>query len=118
MYMSANDLSDWISSDKIKKSEDIDQVIDILIYQLNYKQTDLQGNAIRCMSKIMPKLNFDQTKKVSDIMIRKVIEKQQEFRDVYGTCIISLVNEVPHDYFEAMKSVLELSIKGKNHSHG
>ena len=45
-------------------------------------------------------------------MINKVILKVQEFRDVYATCIKSLVNEVPHDYFEAIKPVLEISIKG------
>lgn len=44
-------------------------------------------------------------------MINKVILKVQEFRDVYATCIKSLVNEVPHDYFEAIKPVLEISIK-------
>jgi hypothetical protein len=64
------------------------------LVQLNDEKADVQGNAIRCLSKIMVKLPVQQVEEVATTMIRKVISESEdkiELRDVYATCVKTLI---------------------------
>jgi hypothetical protein len=70
------------------------------------------GNAIRSLSRVMGKLGEDQVKNIATTMISKVIGAKAEFRDVYATCLKTLINEVPREYNKTILPVLSLAITG------
>jgi len=45
-------------------------------------------------------------------MISKVIGAKAEFRDVYATCLKTLINEVPREFNKTILPVLSLAITG------
>jgi len=46
-------------------------------------------------------------------MIQKVIEDKGEYRDVYATCLKTLINGVPSNYSKAVQPILLHAITGK-----
>ncbi|KAL4466961.1 hypothetical protein ABPG74_010558 [Tetrahymena malaccensis] len=110
-FMAANDLSNALSNGQLKDT-DYDTVVKILLNQLNDDSNEVQGNSIRCLSKIINKLQETQVENVSKTMIVKVIEDKGEYRDVYATCLKTLINGVPSNYAKAVQPILLHAIQG------
>ncbi|EGR34114.1 hypothetical protein IMG5_023380 [Ichthyophthirius multifiliis] len=103
-FMAANDLSNALSKYQLQ-AKDYDKVVSILLTQLNDESSEVQGNSIRCLSKIISKLQESQIENVAKTMIQKVIEDRGEYKDVYATCLKTLINDVPSNYAKSVQPV-------------
>lgn len=70
------------------------------------------GNAIKCLSKIISKLPVQQSKRISEIMVKNVTAPaiNSDIRDVYGTCVKTIINDVPQGFGDHIKELLKLTV--------
>jgi len=63
------------------------------------------GNAIKCLSKVISKLPVQQSKRISEVMVKNVTAStvNSDLRDVYGTCMKTIINDVPQGFGEQIK---------------
>ena len=81
------------------EDDNIDQtlekrVIDAYLLQLDDKQTEVQGKAVQCLSKIASKLREPNLKTIIKQLADKVLEGAKEVRDIYSMCCQSIMAEV------------------------
>jgi hypothetical protein len=84
--MGASDLCEFIFKD-----DNIDQTvektfIDAYLLLLNDKQTEVQGKAVQCLSKIAPKLREINLKTIIKELAGKVLVGDKDCRDIYSMC--------------------------------
>ena len=65
------------------------------------------------MSKIISKLPIDESKRVCGIMINNIISEStnSEVRDIYGTCVKTIINDVGLTFGQHIKDLLKLAIE-------
>lgn len=120
-FIAACDLSDFIDKNSTRVPEIIQsRIVDALLEQLKSETIDVHGtlrsdlgNAIKCLSKIILKLPIDQSKRISEIMVRNVANPtvNSDLRDVYGTCVKTIINDVPVNFGEHVKDLLKLTVE-------
>lgn len=54
---------------------------------------DVQGNAVKCIQKIAPKIKEKNLIMIVEKMAERVVEGEKETRDIYSLAIRSIINE-------------------------
>jgi cullin-associated NEDD8-dissociated protein 1 len=95
-YMAANDLCNEL----LKENSGIDtateaNICNTFLKQLDDISIDVQGNAVRCIKRIVPRLNDSHIRSVVDKLVQCLLRGKEEFRDIYATCLKGLISDVP-----------------------
>lgn len=98
-FMAANDLC----AELLKDQEPIDsnlvkQVCSVFLAQLDDLSIDVQGNAVRCIKRIVAKIHETQVSEVIGKLGDCLKTGKEEFRDIYATCLKGLITDVPESY--------------------
>ena len=64
-----------------------------LLKQLDDASVDVQGNAVKCIAKIAPKIKEKHLGEVMKKLTSCVIKGTDDFRDIYSTCLKTLISE-------------------------
>ncbi|OMJ83293.1 hypothetical protein SteCoe_15817 [Stentor coeruleus] len=118
-YMAANDLC----AELLKDQEPIEgalvkQICSVFLTQLDDISIDVQGNAVRCIKKIISKIQETQVSEVIGKLGDCLKNGKEEFRDIYATCLKGLISDVPESYAnvvcDTMMPILQSCILGGN----
>ena len=95
-YMAANDLcNEWLKENSSIESTVEKQILTIFLKQLDDQSVDVQGNAVRCIKKIVGKIQESQLGEVIDKLMDLILNGKSEFRDIYATCLKGIIGEAP-----------------------
>jgi len=93
-YMAANDLcNEWLKENSTIESTVEKQILSIFLKQLDDQSVDVQGNAVRCIKKIVPRIQESQLGEVVDKLMDLILTGKSEFRDIYATCLKGIIAE-------------------------
>lgn len=119
-FIAACDLSDFVEKHSQRIPETIQaRIIDALLDHLKSEIIDVHGkhlgyagNAIKCLSKVISKLPVQQSKRISEIMVKNVAAPtaNSDLRDVYGTCVKTIINDVPIGFGDHIRELLKLTV--------
>lgn len=95
-FMAASDLAQGITN----SSQTLDwliqkRVCQAFVKQLEDQSIDVQGNAVKCLAKIVCKF---QEQHIGEVMVKLstlVLDGKPEVRDIYATCLKGLISELP-----------------------
>mmetsp|Transcript_95411 Transcript_95411/g.199626 ORF Transcript_95411/g.199626 Transcript_95411/m.199626 type:complete len:1263 (-) Transcript_95411:119-3907(-) len=106
-----DDMQNWdkdkrfmAASDLMQEVTNSSQALDVLLQkrvcqaflkQLEDQSIDVQGNAIKCLAKIVCKFQDQQVGEVLAKLSQLVLEGKPEVRDIYATCLKGLLSELP-----------------------
>lgn len=95
-FMAASDLMQEITL----SSQSLDlhlqkRVCQAFLKQLEDQSIDVQGNAVKCLAKIVCKFQEQQIGEVLARLSQLVLDAKVEVRDIYATCLKGLLNELP-----------------------
>lgn len=118
-FMAANDLcAELLKDQEGMDSALVKQICSIFLTQLDDISIDVQGNAVRCIKRIVTKIQETQ---VSEVIVKLgdcLSNGKEEFRDIYATCLKGLITDVPENYArivcETMMPILTQGILNKN----
>lgn len=71
------------------------RVCQAFLRQLEDQSIDVQGNAVKCLAKIVCKFQEQQIGEVLAKLSRLVLDGKAEVRDIYATCLKGLLGELP-----------------------
>ena len=95
-YMAANDLcNEWLKENSTIESTVEKQILSIFLKQLDDQSVDVQGNAVRCIKRIVHKIQESQLGEVIDKLMDLILTGKSEFRDIYATCLKGIIIEAP-----------------------
>lgn len=95
-FMAASDLMQEITM----ASQSLDlhlqkKVCQAFLKQLEDQSIDVQGNAVKCLAKIVCKFQEQQIGEVLAKLSQLVLDGKAEVRDIYATCLKGLLSELP-----------------------
>eukprot|EP01022_Parablepharisma_sp_SALTPOND_P017577 TRINITY_DN282_c0_g2_i1.p1 TRINITY_DN282_c0_g2~~TRINITY_DN282_c0_g2_i1.p1 ORF type:complete len:1310 (+),score=174.23 TRINITY_DN282_c0_g2_i1:9683-13612(+) len=86
------------------------------IKQLEDCSVNVRGNAVKCISKICSKISESQFGMIANKLTECVVKGAEEFRDIYSTCLKTLISEADESFGKTMCSaLLEPLIEGTGH---
>lgn len=95
-YMAANDLCSELLKEHAKVDVNVErQICAAFLKQLDDQNSEVQGNAVRCIKKIISRIHETQVKEVAVKLYDCISRGSSEIRDVYVTCLKGLINDVP-----------------------
>eukprot|EP00357_Protocruzia_adherens_P030504 CAMPEP_0115033814 /NCGR_PEP_ID=MMETSP0216-20121206/40191_1 /TAXON_ID=223996 /ORGANISM="Protocruzia adherens, Strain Boccale" /LENGTH=1233 /DNA_ID=CAMNT_0002412403 /DNA_START=112 /DNA_END=3813 /DNA_ORIENTATION=- len=98
-YMAASDLCQELLKDSTKLDVTIEKrICSAFLKQLDDQSIDVQGNAVKCIAKIVPKIQESQVGEVVNKLTECILTGQAESRDIYATCLKGLISEVPESF--------------------
>merc|ERR1719230_243864 len=71
------------------------RVYQAFLKQLEDQSIDVQGNAVKCLAKIVCKFQEQQIGEVMSKLSQLVLDGKPEVRDIYATCLKGLLTELP-----------------------
>jgi len=71
------------------------KVCQAFLKQLEDQSIDVQGNAVKCLAKIVCKFQEQQIGEVLAKLSHLVLEGKPEVRDIYATCLKGILSELP-----------------------
>jgi len=71
------------------------RVCQAFLKQLEDQSIDVQGNAVKCLAKIVSKFQEQQIGEVLAKLSSLVLDGKPEVRDIYATCLKGLLSELP-----------------------
>eukprot|EP00434_Breviolum_minutum_P033299 symbB.v1.2.029463.t1/scaffold3222.1/size60838/5 len=90
-FMAASDLTQEVTMSN--------QVLDVhlqkRVCQAFDQSIDVQGNAVKCLAKIVCKFQEQQIGEVLAKLSQQVLDGKAEVRDIYATCLKGLLTELP-----------------------
>jgi cullin-associated NEDD8-dissociated protein 1 len=95
-FMAASDLMQEITMSN--QSLDLHlqkKVCQSFLKQLEDQSIDVQGNAVKCLAKIVCKFQEQQIGEVLAKLSQLVLDGKPEVRDIYATCLKGLLSELP-----------------------
>ena len=93
-YMAANDLcNEWLKENSSIESTVEKQILSIFLKQLDDQSVDVQGNAVRCIKRIVHRIQESQLGEVIDKLMDLILTGKSEFRDIYATCLKGIIAE-------------------------
>merc|ERR1719487_426152 len=95
-FMAASDLMQEITMSN--QSLDLHlqkKVCQAFLKQLEDQSIDVQGNAVKCLAKIVCKFQEQQIGEVLAKLSQLVLDGKPEVRDIYATCLKGLLSELP-----------------------
>jgi len=113
-FMAASDLMQEITN----ASQALDlhiqkRVCQAFLKQLEDQSIDVQGNAVKCLAKIVSKFQEQQIGEVLAKLSTLVLDGKPEVRDIYATCLKGLLSELPSSCSAlACQSVLPKMLHG------
>jgi len=95
-FMAASDLTQEVTM----SSQSLDlqlqkKVCQAFLKQLEDQSIDVQGNAVKCLAKIVCKFQEQQIGEVLAKLSQLVLDGKAEVRDIYATCLKGLLSELP-----------------------
>jgi len=95
-FMAASDLMQEITlSNQALDLHLQKRVCQAFLKQLEDQSIDVQGNAVKCLAKIVCKFQEQQIGEVLAKLSQLVLEGKPEVRDIYATCLKGLLSELP-----------------------
>ncbi len=86
------------------------------IKQLEDCSVNVRGNAVKCISKICSKISEAQFGMIANKLTECVVKGAAEFRDIYSTCLKTLISEADEAFGKTLCSaLLEPLIAGTGH---
>lgn len=91
-FMGAQELCELLDDDKVQLDEDQKvKVVEVFIHQLDDSNKEVRSHAVRCISKILYRINELTLKKTID----KVLESfSKEDIDIYAVCLKTIVTNI------------------------
>eukprot|EP00929_Paragymnodinium_shiwhaense_P075115 TRINITY_DN3840_c0_g2_i1.p1 TRINITY_DN3840_c0_g2~~TRINITY_DN3840_c0_g2_i1.p1 ORF type:complete len:1278 (-),score=399.72 TRINITY_DN3840_c0_g2_i1:105-3938(-) len=113
-FMAASDLTQEITNSNTALDLHIQKrVCAAFLKQLEDQSIDVQGNAVKCLAKIVCKFQEQQIGEVLAKLSTLVLDGKPEVRDIYATCLKGLLSELPaHCSQLACQSVLPKMLHG------
>eukprot|EP00441_Pelagodinium_beii_P034026 CAMPEP_0197642028 /NCGR_PEP_ID=MMETSP1338-20131121/15800_1 /TAXON_ID=43686 ORGANISM="Pelagodinium beii, Strain RCC1491" /NCGR_SAMPLE_ID=MMETSP1338 /ASSEMBLY_ACC=CAM_ASM_000754 /LENGTH=1271 /DNA_ID=CAMNT_0043215093 /DNA_START=14 /DNA_END=3826 /DNA_ORIENTATION=+ len=95
-FMAASDLTQEVTlSNQVLDLHLQKRVCSAFLKQLEDPSIDVQGNAVKCLAKIVCKFQEQQIGEVLGKLSQLVLDGKQEVRDIYATCLKGLLTELP-----------------------
>mmetsp|Transcript_22006 Transcript_22006/g.62883 ORF Transcript_22006/g.62883 Transcript_22006/m.62883 type:complete len:1274 (-) Transcript_22006:103-3924(-) len=95
-FMAASDLMQEVTmSNQVLDLHIQKRVCQAFLKQLEDQSIDVQGNAVKCLAKIVCKFQEQQIGEVLAKLSQLVIDGKPEVRDIYATCLKGLLSELP-----------------------
>ncbi|CAK0800197.1 unnamed protein product, partial [Prorocentrum cordatum] len=95
-FMAASDLMHEVTlSSQVLDIHLQKRVCSAFLKQLEDQSIDVQGNAVKCLAKIVCKFQEQQIGEVLAKLSQLVLEGKAEVRDIYATCLKGLLSELP-----------------------
>jgi len=113
-FMAASDLMQEITmSNQVLDLHIQKRVCQAFLKQLEDQSIDVQGNAVKCLAKIVSKFQEQQIGEVLAKLSALVLDGKPEVRDIYATCLKGLLSELPSSCSAlACQSVLPKMLHG------
>lgn len=113
-FMAASDLMHEVTlSNQVLDIHLQKRVCSAFLKQLEDQSIDVQGNAVKCLAKIVCKFQEQQIGEVLAKLSQLVLEGKAEVRDIYATCLKGLLSELPASCSkEACQNVLPKMLHG------
>eukprot|EP00743_Colponemidia_sp_Colp-15_P002918 GILK01003157.1.p1 GENE.GILK01003157.1~~GILK01003157.1.p1 ORF type:complete len:1261 (+),score=324.06 GILK01003157.1:67-3783(+) len=98
-FMAANDLCAELLKEGTKLDVSLEKrICSAFLKQLDDASVDVQGNAVKCLAKIVSRVQESQVGEVVSKLVQLILEGKAEFRDIYATCLKGLIAEVPESF--------------------
>jgi len=95
-FMAASDLMQEVTlSNQVLDLHLQKRVCQAFLKQLEDQSIDVQGNAVKCLAKIVCKFQEQQIGEVLAKLSQLVLDGKPEVRDIYATCLKGLLTELP-----------------------
>eukprot|EP00440_Ansanella_granifera_P031831 gb/GFBE01034542.1/.p1 GENE.gb/GFBE01034542.1/~~gb/GFBE01034542.1/.p1 ORF type:complete len:1280 (+),score=324.01 gb/GFBE01034542.1/:1-3840(+) len=95
-FMAASDLTQEVTmSNQVLDPHLQKRVCQAFLKQLEDISIDVQGNAVKCLAKIVCKFQEQQIGEVLAKLSQLVLDGKPEVRDIYATCLKGLLSELP-----------------------
>jgi len=95
-FMAASDLTQEVTmSNQVLDVHLQKRVCQAFVKQLEDQSIDVQGNAVKCLAKIVCKFQEQQIGEVLAKLSQQVLDGKAEVRDIYATCLKGLLTELP-----------------------
>ena len=102
-FMAANDLcAELLKDQEGVESGLVKQICSMFLAQLDDISIDVQGNAVRCIKRIVSKIHETQVSEVVSKLGECLKTGKEEFRDIYATCLKGLITDVPDSYSQVV----------------
>eukprot|EP00919_Chromeraceae_sp_WS-2016_P008701 GHVR01020436.1.p1 GENE.GHVR01020436.1~~GHVR01020436.1.p1 ORF type:complete len:131 (+),score=12.25 GHVR01020436.1:114-506(+) len=96
-YMAASDIcQEIINCEKLPEIQTQKKICGAFVAQLQDASIDVQGNAVKCLSKMVCKFQDSQMEEVLRNLSQLVLDGKPEVRDIYSTCLKGLILEMPN----------------------
>ncbi len=106
---------------EILKGVKLDSTLEMSVCQAYIKQLEdtsvnVRGNAVKCISKIGSKISEAQFGMVANKLTQCVVTGPEEFRDIYSTCLKTLISEADKDFGKTLcECLLGPLVEGTGH---
>jgi hypothetical protein len=104
-YMAAADLCSEIlkSGSGVVLEEGMEKrICQAFMSHLSDKSLDVQGNAVRCIQKIAPRIREKNLIMIVELMAEIVVTGEKETRDIYSLAIRGITGEISDEYAATM----------------
>ena len=86
------------------------------IIQLSDTSLNVQGNAVKCISRIGSKVSEKQFGEIANKLTECVVKGTEDFRDIYATCLKTLISEADETFGRTLCACLLPPLtKGTSH---
>jgi len=95
-FMAASDLMQEVTlSNQVLDLHLQKRVCQAFLKQLEDQSIDVQGNAVKCLARVVCKFQEQQIGEVLAKLSQLVLDGKPEVRDIYATCLKGLLSELP-----------------------
>eukprot|EP00928_Gymnodinium_smaydae_P021607 TRINITY_DN18454_c0_g1_i2.p1 TRINITY_DN18454_c0_g1~~TRINITY_DN18454_c0_g1_i2.p1 ORF type:complete len:1278 (+),score=348.29 TRINITY_DN18454_c0_g1_i2:74-3907(+) len=94
-FMAASDLAREVMSGQTLDAGSQKRICQAFLKQLEDQSVDVQGNAVKCLAKIVGRFQEQQIGEVMAKLSQLVLEGRPEVRDIYATCLKGLLTALP-----------------------
>lgn len=92
-------------------------IMQAYVKQLTDSSVNVRGNAVKCISKIGGKISEAQFGNVANKLTECILKGTEEFRDIYATCLRTLITEADDAFGKTLCScLLDPLVSGKRKS--
>ena len=106
---------------EIEKGAELDSgmeksICQAYIKQLSDSSLNVQGNSVKCISKIGSKISEKQFGEIANKLTECVVKGTEDFRDIYATCLKTLISEAEETFGKTLCGCLLPPLtKGTSH---
>ena len=110
-FMAASDLVNHITSGKVDPSAQ-SKITSALLEQFSDPSVEVQGHAVKCIARIVATLTAAELTEIIKKITEKLINGDEQLRDVYAICFESFLPELPDSIAETVwRIVLERCVQ-------